>query len=203
MYWGTDAVMLDHLVYATPDLDKAVRHLAEATGVQPVEGGRHATLGTRNYLLGFGDLRYLEIIGPDPEQPEPAQPRPLGIDLLTESRIVTWAIRTHDIETHVVRALEQGYDPGPVRSLSRRTPAGETLNWRVTSHYGAVVPFVIEWGATPHPARDLPTVALTEFYAHHPEPGEIVSRLATIGAKLDVREGQAGLTAIIGNAVLT
>jgi hypothetical protein len=193
----------DHLVYATPTLDASVRHVAELTGVQPVEGGRHITLGTRNYLLGFGDSRYLEIIGPDPEQPAPAQPRPLGIDNLTEPRLVAWAVRVHDIESCVAQALELGYDPGPVKSMSRRTPAGELLTWRVTNRHDAVVPFLIDWGNTPHPARDLPVVPLTAFYARHPAPAERLRRLAAIGAELDVRQGNPGLTAVIGDVTLT
>jgi hypothetical protein len=194
---------VDHLVYGTPDLDKSVRRLAELTGVRPVEGGRHVRLGTRNYLLGLGDLRYLEIIGPDPEQPAPAQPRPLGIDELTEPRLITWAMRVPDLETHAARALGQGYDPGQITSMSRRTPAGDLLSWRLTTRYDAVVPFLIDWGTTPHPARDLPVVPLAAFYAHHPEPADPLRRLAAIGAELEVRQGHPGLTAIVGDTTLT
>jgi hypothetical protein len=160
--------------------------------------------GTRNYLLGFGDSRYLEIIGPDPGQPEPAQPRPLGIDDLTEPRLVTWAVRVHDIEAHVARALEQGHDLGPITSMSRRTPSGELLTWRAALRCDPVVPFLIDWGTTPHPARDLPVVPLTAFYGHHPKPEEVLSRLAAIGAELDVRHGEEpGLTVIVGDVTLT
>jgi hypothetical protein len=195
--------MFDHLVCATPDLDRSVRHLARLTGVQPVEGGRHTTLGTRNYLLGLGDLRYLEIIGPDPEQSDFPQPRPLGIDDLTEPRLVTWALRVHDIEAHVARAVELGYDPGPIRTLSRRTPAGGLLSWRVTYRYDTVVPFLIDWGATPHPAGDLPVVPLEASYASHPEPAEPLRRLAAISAELDVKQGEPSLAAIINGTILT
>lgn len=194
---------LDHLVYATPALGESVRHVAELTGVPPVEGGRHTALGTRNYLLGFGDSRYLEIIGPDTEQPPPAQPRPFGIDELIGPRLIAWAVRVHDIESQVAQAIEVGYDPGPIRSMSRRTPAGELLSWRVTNWYEAVVPFLIDWASTPHPAGDLPVVPLTAFYACHPEPAEQLRRLAAIGVELEVRQGSPGLTAIIGDATLT
>lgn len=195
--------MLDHLVYATPDLDRSVRRLAELTGVPPVEGGRHVSLGTRNYLLGLGDQRYLEIIGPDPDQPEPARPRPLGVDDLTGPRLVTWALRVDDLDGQVARAREAGYDPGEIISMSRRTPAGDLLSWRLTTRYDAVVPFLIDWGAARHPARDLPVVPLAAFHAHHPEPAECRRRLAAIGAELEVRQGAPGLTAIVGDTTLT
>jgi len=189
---------LDHLVYATPDLEESVRLLAKLTGVRPVEGGSHADLGTRNYLLGLGELRYLEIIGPDPEQPEPERPRPFGIDELTEPRLAAWAVRAADIEARVARSRTLGYDPGPIEPLSRRTPEGEVLRWRLTYPFEPVVPFLIDWGRTPHPARRLPVVPLTAFTGSHPRPAEARTRLAALGVEFDIREGEQGLTAILG-----
>jgi catechol 2,3-dioxygenase-like lactoylglutathione lyase family enzyme len=191
---------LDHLVYATPDLDESVRLIAKLTGVRPVEGGSHLGLGTRNHLLGLGELRYLEIIGPDTEQPEPERPRPFGIDGLTGPRLAAWAVRAADIEARVARSRTLGYDPGPIEPLSRRTPEGEELRWRLTIPQDdvEVVPFLIDWGRTPHPARHLPVVPLTSLTAAHPEPGAVRERLRALGVELDVREGDAGLTAIIG-----
>ena len=194
---------LDHLVYATPDLGRTVRRIAELTGVEPVEGGPHPGLGTRNHLLGLGELRYLEIIGPDPDQPEPEEPRPFGIDELTGPRLAAWAIRAADIEARVARSRALGYDPGPIEPLARRTPDGEMLRWRLTFPYEVVVPFLIDWGRTPHPARHLPVVRLTAFAAAHPEPEGVRRRLAALGVDIDVREGEAGLTAVVGGATLT
>ncbi|MCW2948693.1 MAG: hypothetical protein JWR24_5410 [Actinoallomurus sp.] len=46
---------LDHLVYATPDLDASVQRIAELTGVRPVEGGRHPEPDTvRRHLAALG-----------------------------------------------------------------------------------------------------------------------------------------------------
>jgi hypothetical protein len=189
---------LDHLVYATPDLDESVRQLAKLTGVRPVEGGPHPGLGTRNHLLGLGELRYLEIIGPDPEQPEPELPRPFGVDDLTEPRLAGWAVRAADIEARVARSRALGYDPGPIEPLSRRTTEGEVLRWRLTYPYEAVVPFLIDWGRTPHPARRLPVVPLTAFSGSHPDPADVRRRLAALGVNLVVREGEQALVAVLG-----
>ncbi len=154
---------LDHLVYATPDLDGSVKTLAERFGTAPVPGGAHPGWGTRNALIGLGTGLYLEIIGPDPAQPEPGRARPFLIDDLTEARMVTWAYRHPDPES-VRDTLERKFQVtlphedvrlGPVRAMSRAPPDGSTLRWRLSDPMalpaGGAVPFVIDWGTTRHP----------------------------------------------------
>ncbi|GAA3309005.1 VOC family protein [Nonomuraea dietziae] len=146
---------LDHLVYAVPDLEEGVAAFAERTGVRPVKGGSHPG-GTANYLVGLGPTAYLEIIGPDPEV-EGARPRAFGLETLTEARLAAWAIRPEDLDATVERARRRGYDPGEVHPLSRRTPDGTLLEWRLTRRDDPAairpVPFLIDWGATAHTRR--------------------------------------------------
>ena len=193
---------LDHLVYATPDVEESVRHIADLTGVWPAEGGRHIGGGTRNFLLGLGGLRYLEIVGPDREQPEPTRPLFLGIGDLTAPRLVTWAARADEIDAQVARARLRGYDPGPVEPMSRTTPTGETVSWRLTRRHDTVVPFLIDWGTTPHPASSLPVATLTSFTGSHPDPARTRAALAALGIEFPVSQGEPGLVAVIGDAVL-
>jgi hypothetical protein len=190
---------LDHIVYAGPDLDEATRHVARLTGVRPVEGGRHPGLGTRNRLIGLGGRRYLEVVGPDPEQPAPDLPRPFGLDELTTPRLVAWAIRAADLDDRVARARARGHDPGVAEPMSRRTSAGELLRWRLTPIRVGPVPFLIDWGTTAHPAdSDLPVAALVSFTAADPEPDEVRSRLEPLGARLDVCYAERpALTAVL------
>ena len=112
---------LDHLVYATPDLDASVEALAKHLGTEPVPGGAHPGWGTRNALIGLGTGVYLEIIGPDPSQPDPEGARPFLIDDLTDARLVTWAYRHPDPES-MRETLKDVVRLGPVRAMSRARP---------------------------------------------------------------------------------
>lgn len=184
---------LDHLVLATPDLAATVNEVARLTGTRPVPGGVHQGLGTRNFLLGLGEGGYLEIVGPDPEQPAPDRWRPFGIDTLTEARLVTWAVRTEDIDGAVAASREAGYDPGEPWEMTRQTPDGATLSWRLTldkeGRHRGPVPFLIAWGSTPHPSANLPLVPLVGLEAVHPHPESVEGPIAAFGAKLPVKAG--------------
>ena len=195
--------LLDHLVLATPDLAATVAEFTERTGVAPVAGGAHVGLGTRNCLVSLGGSRYLEIIGPDPEQSEPSGPRPFGVDGLAVARTVTWAVSPIDLDAAVAAARARGYDPGPVRAMSRRRPDGTLLEWRLTdgdtAHPSGLVPFLIDWSSSPHPtASDLPVAPLLELTATAPVPDEIRPLLSAVGAELPLTEGPVGLTFTVG-----
>ncbi|AIS01215.1 VOC family protein [Streptomyces glaucescens] len=193
---------LDHLVLATPDLAATLADFTRRTGVTPAAGGTHVGLGTRNHLVGLGGAGYLEIIGPDPEQPAPAGPRPFGVDLLPGPRTVTWAIRTTDLDAAIASARARGHDPGPARAMSRRTPDGALLEWRLTdgsAHPSGLVPFLIDWGASRHPtAAGLPVTPLLRLSATAPDPAEIRPLLAALDTGLALAEGPAGFSFTVG-----
>ena len=195
--------VFDHLVYATPDLATTVEEVAARVGVRPVEGGPHIGLGTRNHLLGLGGRRYLEIVGPDPEQPAPTAPRPFGVDDLSAPSLVAWAVATDDIETTVARARASGVDLDDAYEMSRRRPDGTLLTWRLTPPLPGVRPFLIDWGRTPHPTETLPVVPLRSFDIHHPNPDALRAELSALGATTPVRKGDhPALTAQVGNLTL-
>ncbi|MFE6281604.1 VOC family protein [Streptomyces sp. NPDC057877] len=189
---------LDHLVLATPDLAATVADFTERTGVVPAAGGVHVGLGTRNHLVALGGGGYLEIVGPDPEQSDPEGPRPFGVDGLAGPRTVTWAIRTTDLDATIASARARGYDPGPAIPMSRRTPEGTLLRWRLTdsaAHPSGLVPFLIDWGTSVHPsASGLPTTPLLKLSATTPVPEEIQPVLSALGTELVLTRGPVGMS---------
>ena len=196
---------LDHLVYATPDLAAAVAQFEAATGVRPAAGGRHLGRGTRNHLVRLGPRSYLEIIGPDVEHPAASGAGlPFGIDELDGPRLLTWAVRPGDLDSAVARSAAAGADLGPALPMSRRTPVGDLLEWRLASAvpvpFGGVTPFLIDWGASVHPSSDatMPTVTLDALSATHPDPAGVRGVLDALGLVLSVDRGPAGLRAVLG-----
>ena len=195
----SDVPLLDHLVLATPDLAAAVARFTALTGVAPARGGSHTGLGTANFLVGLGGSAYLEIVGPDPSQAAPAAARPFGIDDLADTRLVTWAVHPPDVDLRVTAARAAGHDPGDAFAMSRLTPDGETLRWRLTPSRG-VVPFLIDWGSTPHPTtRGLPAVGLRSCALAHPDPSLVRAQLDALGLDVPVdRADRPSLEAACG-----
>jgi hypothetical protein len=186
--------MLDHLVYATLDLHSAVRDLERRLGVVPSEGGQHLKWGTRNFLLSLGGGSYLELIGPDPEQPEFEGVLPFGLGALTRPRLAGWAVRVQGIQARVEEARAKGYDPGPIQAMSRLRPDGVTIRWELTDPtsewVSSLIPFFIDWGDSPHPSRSAVQGAkLVDFHAESPEPGPVEAALAALGVSLTVQRG--------------
>src|SRR5215216_3452445 len=105
---------VDHLVYATPDLKASIDALEKRLGIRATPGGQHPGRGTRNALIALSPTSYIEIIGPDPEQPKPDQPRQFGIDTLIEARLVTWAAKSNDLDRTVTRAADRAVKLGEV-----------------------------------------------------------------------------------------
>ncbi len=197
---------LDHLIFASPDVDEGARIIAELTGAEAVPGGPHIGFGSRNHLLTFDEHTYFEIIGVDPEQPDPPGPRPFGLDDRTEPALVGYAIHPTGGESlEDVQSLmrDAGFDPGGIFEMSRRKPDGEVISWRLTSGgdtgvaSDGALPFAIDWGDSPSPAASLPSMGrLVSLRVSHPDPG-IRASVEALAVGVEVVEGPAGLTAAI------
>jgi Glyoxalase-like domain len=187
-------VLIDHLVYAVPDLPTAVADVEEHLGVLAQAGGKHIGLGTHNALLALGPQTYLEIIAPDPGQPEPSMPRPFGLDRAGRGRLVSWALACDDIDAAVAGARSRGYDPGALVDGQRTEPTGRVLRWRATTSQTAdgLAPFLISWGETEHPARSAPHgLTLEAFHIEHPDPPSFAPLLMALGADVEISPADA------------
>jgi hypothetical protein len=185
---------VDHLVYATPDLQAGIERIERTLGVRATPGGQHPGRGTRNALVALGPSSYLEIIGPDRDQPQPAQPRPFGIDGLTAPRLVTWAAKARDLERLIADAHRAGIRIGALAEGSRRRADGVLLAWRYSDPQtvvaDGVVPFFIDWGTTPHPsATSTRGATLRGLAAEHPDPGAVQTALEQLRIDLPVTRG--------------
>jgi hypothetical protein len=196
MQRSSDGVLakVDHLVYAAPDLEVGIKRLEDLLGVRATPGGQHPGLGTRNALIALGPSTYIEIIGPDPDQPRPVGPRRFGIDDLEAPRLVGWVAKGIELEQLVSRARRSGVALGDVISGSRKRPDGVVLSWRYTDPNVVVadrlVPYFIDWGKSPHPAvTAAPGVTLVALRAEHPDATRVQSMLGQIGLDLQVQAG--------------
>ncbi len=185
---------VDHLVYATPDLDRGVKEIEQLLGVRATPGGQHPGRGTRNALIALGPTSYLEIIAPDPEQPAPKQPRAFGIDKLKRSKLVAWFVKADNLSRLRDEAVRLGVPYGEVMSGSRRRPDGTELSWHFTDPIALVgdglVPFLIDWGQSPHPAGTAAKGAtLVALQAEHPKPESVRKMLRDLSIDLEVKAG--------------
>jgi len=194
-------VQIDHLIYAHPDLEAAVADVANRFGVTASGGGQHPGRGTHNKLLALGDRTYLELIAPDPGQPEPDEPRPYGVQGISRGGLVGWALATDDIEAALASARSGGYDLGDALDGHREDAEGNLLTWRSTRNAltAGLVPFLLDWGDTPHPAATAPGgLTLRSLHIEHPEPESLLQPLAAVGADVEVRRASApALVALI------
>jgi hypothetical protein len=188
-----DVAMIDHLVYASNDLGSASAHVARVLGATPEPGGSHVGRGTHNDLLSLGGATYLEIMGPDPSQPNPDGPRPFGIDSLTGPALVAWCVRPgRPLGDIVAEARAAGIEFGDTAAMSRRRPDGVLLEWELSypqldGPLGRALPFMIDWGRSAHPSATLaPAARLVGLDVYTSDPGLLRSALDILGVADEV-----------------
>jgi len=181
-------------VYAVPDLEKGIEDLEARLGVRAGPGGRHVGEGSRNALIGLGPDSYLEILAPDPTQAVPQRPLWLGLEGLSGPRLTAWAIKARNLDAEAGRARAGGVRLGSVVEGGRKLPDGRLLSWRFTDPHTQVadglVPFLIDWGESPHPsAASPPGVTLLALRAEHPNPAGVRALVRALGVNLPVTKG--------------
>jgi catechol 2,3-dioxygenase-like lactoylglutathione lyase family enzyme len=91
-------VRIDHVIYATSDLDAAARRMQTILGLQVRPGGRHEGLGTENRIVPLGD-GYIELLAV--ADPDEAAASDLGRAVQTAiasagDGLMAWAVEVDD-----------------------------------------------------------------------------------------------------------
>ncbi len=204
---------LDHIIYASPDLQLGIDEIKALTGVEPAVSGTHPGRGTRNALFALGPDSYIEVLAPDPAQPAEALAGAAS-RIPEASRITTWAAKNDDLPAAIESAAKGGLDLGKVESGSRALPGGGELSWRVAR--GAMpgdglVPFLLDWSSSTNPAPSLPSgCSLRYFRAEHPDADRVKELLALlgVGGLIEITQGpepriMAGLSTPKGDVELS
>jgi hypothetical protein len=185
---ATIACELDHLVVGAHTLEQGAAFIEDLLGVRPQTGGRHLAMGTHNMVLRLGARAYLEVMAIDPAGEKPQRPRWFGLDdkLIQEQlregpRLLTWAIRTQDIENAVKNCPVA---PGTIHPMTRGA-----YTWRITIPddgeliCDGLLPTLIQWDCATHPAENLEDrgCELMKLGGAHPAPASIAPALAALG----------------------
>lgn len=143
---------LDHLIVCVADLDAAAELFEDRFGVRAVGGGRHLGHGTENRIIPLGS-NYIELLAVS------------DVAEAASSDFGQWAAdQTHGADANAVCLRTDDLDAVCDRlgletsSMSRATPAGQLLEWRIAGLEQAlpqVMPFFIQWNISPesHPGR--------------------------------------------------
>ena len=174
------SAVVDHLVVGSADLDLGARWVQERLGVEPVFGGVHAGLGTRNALVGLGDC-YLEVLALDPDQPGTSSPLQQQIGALTSPVLLTLAIAKSGLQNAV--------------PMSRLRPDGVLLEWEL--ELTSTPLFFIDWKDSPRPSGLPDGGRITSLSVTTPEP----AALADV-AGVTVQEGPWRVEAAVNGRAL-
>lgn len=193
--------LLDHLVWLAGDLDAACAQFEAMSGVKPEYGGAHAS-GTHNALVSLGQQVYLEIAAPVPGA-QAGHPWVDAARRRPEPHLYSYCMRSAGPLDKLAAALKAAGITAFGPSQGRRTtPEGLSLQWQllipILPEAGRVVPFLIDWQDTPHPAQTTSSaVTLTRFDARHREPARVRYAMALLapGVSLVQSENQTSLVA--------
>jgi hypothetical protein len=98
-------VRIDHVIYATADLDAAAARIEAELGLPARGGGRHEGLGTHNRIVPLGD-GYLELLAvadsAEAEGSDLGRAVQRRIDEVGEG-LLGWAVEVDDIAPHAAR----------------------------------------------------------------------------------------------------
>ena len=186
---------IDHIVWVVPNLEKGMELFEQLTGVKPVFGGYHKTLGTKNALVSLGNESYFEILAID-KNSAIAPPRWMGIDFITEPTITRWALKSENLESDCQILKNYKSELGTINEGQRTLTSGEVLKWKLTMPIPdpkvEVAPFLLDWSASAaHPTQNLPVhCKLLKIEFTHSQPESVNPVLQSFGYDNALKNGK-------------
>jgi len=186
------AHLIDHIIYTASSLKEGMDHIESILGVRPKIGGPHPKWGTENARLSLGQC-YLEVVAPDPSSDILPSVTWIASFLESSPKLSSWVLRTEDIELTKSIAIEADINIGNIQSGNRMEPDGTLLEWQLTDPYTmpyhGTLPFLINWGNSPHPSQNTPVAGnLERLIIEHPENEVIREKLERLGMDLEVKK---------------
>ncbi|KAG7368932.1 glyoxalase-like protein [Nitzschia inconspicua] len=197
-----DDNVLDHIVLAAPDLERAMEQFHDMTGIMPTHVGPLQGLGAKTAHVGLDNNRYIEILAADKEDPGP-----LGDELkrLKEDTLIPYhyAIRSSEvsrlIEGYVYDVL--GWDPDHI-AMVQALPDDTVRQWDLLTMYGhdmgGVAPYYVRWAnPTQHPTAKIASDAtLLSCRVVAPEDHDVHKLITGVGG-IDIGKGDPMLECMI------
>jgi hypothetical protein len=151
------AMRLDHLSYAcqTSELADVVQRIGSDLGATFVDGGRHPSFGTRNFILPLAGGCYIEVVSALDHPSAEKAPFGRAVQQVADEGggWLTWVVAVDDIEPWE-HSLGR-----PARAGHRIRPDGFELAWQQIGVLDVLVdrqlPFFISWesAAEQHPSH--------------------------------------------------
>ena len=92
---------IDHVIWATDDLDGAAQRLASDHGLRDSGGGRHVGHGTHNRVFPLGG-GYLEVVAVADAQEAATSPFGRAVAAAPDG-LLGWAVASDDVAAHAAR----------------------------------------------------------------------------------------------------
>ena len=183
--------MIDHIVWYAEELGQGIEDFQQLAGIRAVNGGTHAGLGTHNALLALGERCYLEIIAPDPKQTNGAWRECLH--RASHPGLFHWALAVPGLESLSQCAGDDLLRNRSVVRASRESANLGILSWKllkVDGHsFGALLPLLIDWEDSPHPAQAAPRgCRLKSLKVYSPDKRRLDAFFSALNSKISVIE---------------
>lgn len=155
---------LDHLSYAcsTREIADVIQRIGSDLGATFVDGGRHPSFGTRNFILPLAHGCYIEVVSALDHPAAEKAPFGRAVAQVAEEGggWFSWVVAVDDITT-----VEQRLGR-PARDGHRIRPDGVELCWKQLGVLNVMedpeLPFFVEWSCpnTEHPSAGGSPVAI-------------------------------------------